>query len=135
MEPWEAAYVAGIIDGEGSITLTRMHQKEFRRPNITIASTDLELLIYIQGLTGGNINNKKNYNPEKHKRSYTLNIKKKIEILYTLEKITPYLRINKKRNRANWILNQYDAVTIRNGKYTEIQREKKLTFEKEFFML
>jgi hypothetical protein len=28
MENWEASYIAGIIDGEGSITLTRMHEKE-----------------------------------------------------------------------------------------------------------
>ncbi|OOP66933.1 hypothetical protein BWZ43_18410 [Heyndrickxia oleronia] len=60
MEKWEAAYVAGIIDGEGSITLTRMHEKEHRRPCITIASTDKELLIYIQSLTRGIIINKKN---------------------------------------------------------------------------
>lgn len=59
MKLWEASYVAGIIDGEGSIMLTRMHEKEHRRPCITIASTDKELLIYIQTLTGGIIINKK----------------------------------------------------------------------------
>jgi hypothetical protein len=58
MESWEAAYIAGIIDGEGTITLTRMHEKEHRRPCITIASTDKELLIYLQTLTVGTINNK-----------------------------------------------------------------------------
>jgi hypothetical protein len=41
---WEVAYLAGMIDGEGSITLTRMHDKEHRRPCITVASTDYELL-------------------------------------------------------------------------------------------
>ncbi|MGG3467989.1 LAGLIDADG family homing endonuclease [Neobacillus pocheonensis] len=46
-ECWEAAYIAGIIDGEGSISLTRMHENEHRRPCITIASTDKELLLYI----------------------------------------------------------------------------------------
>lgn len=135
MEPWEAAYVAGIIDGEGSITLTRMHVKAYRRPCITVASTDLELLIYIKELTGGSINNKKNYNPEKHKRSYTLNIKKKFEVLNTLQMITSYLRVNKKRNRANWILENYDAVTNRNGKYTEIQKQDKINFEEAFFKI
>lgn len=30
MVGWEAAYVAGIIDGEGSISLTRMHENEHR---------------------------------------------------------------------------------------------------------
>ncbi|CAM3919359.1 LAGLIDADG family homing endonuclease [Mesobacillus thioparans] len=76
-EVWEASYIAGIIDGEGSITLTRMHEKEHRRPTLTIASTDKELLLYVQSLIGGVINNKKNYRPEKHKSSYTLNIKNK----------------------------------------------------------
>ncbi|MGG1676399.1 hypothetical protein ACIFOT_11705 [Neobacillus sp. NRS-1170] len=32
MECWEAAYIAGIIDGEGSISLTKMHENEHRRP-------------------------------------------------------------------------------------------------------
>ncbi|MEH7382987.1 LAGLIDADG family homing endonuclease [Bacillus sp. JJ1533] len=45
MKEWEASYIAGIIDGEGSISLTRMHGKEHRRPCISIASTDLELLL------------------------------------------------------------------------------------------
>ncbi|WP_257351906.1 LAGLIDADG family homing endonuclease [Pseudalkalibacillus decolorationis] len=97
MENWEAAYLAGVIDGEGSITLTRMHEKEHRRPCITIASTDKELLTYIHTLTGGGINNKKNYKPSIHKDSFTLNIKKKEDVLFTLKFITPFLRIDKKR--------------------------------------
>lgn len=60
METWEAAYIAGVIDGEGSITLTRMHEKEHRRPCISIASTDIELLSYVQTLTHGTISKKKN---------------------------------------------------------------------------
>ena len=59
MEAWQAAYLAGIIDGEGSITLTRMHKSGHRRPCITIASTDKELLNYIQTLTGGYIISKR----------------------------------------------------------------------------
>ena len=103
MLKWEAAYIAGIIDGEGSIILTRMHDKEHRRPGITIASTDKELLLYAQSLIGGTIINKKNYNPEKHKNSYTLNITKK-EVFPALKQISPFLRVNKKRLRALWIL-------------------------------
>jgi hypothetical protein len=85
MELWEASYIAGIIDGEGSISLTRMHENEHRRPCISIASTDIELLLYIQELTGGNINNKKNYNPSKHRDSYTLTIKKKDDVFILLK--------------------------------------------------
>jgi hypothetical protein len=135
MEIWESSYVAGIIDGEGSINLTRMHKKEFRRPCISIASTDKELLIYIQSLTGGLINDKKNYNPEKHKDSFTLTIKKKDDVFKTLRLITPFLRVNQKKKRALWILDNYDLVTPRNGKYSEELLNKKLDFENYFYQI
>ena len=40
----EKAYIAEIIDGEGSIMLTRFHKNEYHSPCVSIASTDLELL-------------------------------------------------------------------------------------------
>jgi hypothetical protein len=133
MECWESAYIAGIIDGEGSISLTRMHANEHRRPCITIASTDLELLLYIQTLSRGTIHNKKNYDPVRHKDSFTLIIKKKENVLSLLKQISPYLRVDKKRNRAKWILLNYEKVTPRNGKYTPQLLEKKIAFEVAFF--
>ncbi|MEK3992027.1 LAGLIDADG family homing endonuclease [Robertmurraya sp. FSL R5-0851] len=135
MKEWEASYIAGIIDGEGSISLTRMHKGEFRRPCISISSTDKELLIYIKSLTDGVINNKKNYNPKRHKDSYTLTIKKKEKVFEVLEKTHPYLRVNKKRARAIWILKFYDKVSRRNGKYSPTLLKQKLQFEEEFFLL
>ncbi|QOR66165.1 LAGLIDADG family homing endonuclease [Cytobacillus suaedae] len=108
MKDWEAAYLAGIIDGEGTISLTRMHKCEHRRPCITIASTDYELLLFIQSLTEGAISSKKNYNPERHKDSFTLTIKNKAIVLNILKGISIYLRVDKKRNRALWILENYE---------------------------
>ncbi len=101
MDNWEAAYIAGIIDGEGSITLTRMHEGEHRRPVITIASTDKELLEYLQTLMDGNLVSKKNYNPLKHKDSYTLIIKRKDSVMSILTLVLPFLRVEKKYKRAN----------------------------------
>jgi hypothetical protein len=135
MEPWEAAYVAGIIDGEGSITLTKLHHNEHRRPCISIASTDRELLEYVLSLTGGTITDKKNYKPDKHKKSFLLNIKNKETVLSVLKQITPYLRVDKKRNRALWIICNYDRVTPRNGKYNGELLEQKLRFEEAFFSI
>jgi hypothetical protein len=135
MEIWEAAYIAGIIDGEGTITLTRLHEKEHRRPCITIASTDKELLDYVQKLTKGTINNKKNYNPKCHKDSYTLIIKNKENVLNLLRDVTPFLRVDKKKNRALWILENYEKVTPRNGKYNEALLKNKLMFEESFFQI
>ncbi|WP_127761993.1 LAGLIDADG family homing endonuclease [Peribacillus asahii] len=135
MEKWEAAYIAGIIDGEGSITLTRMHEGEHRRPCITVASTDKELLIYLQSLTGGTINNKKNYKPDRHKDSFTLTIKKKENVMFILKHISPYLRVDKKRKRSLWILEHYEKVTLRNGKYSPELLKAKLSFEELFFQI
>lgn len=135
MESWQSAYVAGIIDGEGSITLTRMQKNEFRRPCIVISSTDYELLLYIQTLTGGLVTNKKNYDPERHKDSYTLTIKKKKDVFLTLENVSPFLRVKQKRRRAEWILNHYNQVTPRNGKYSPDMLKRKLLFEKTFFKI
>jgi hypothetical protein len=135
VEIWEASYIAGIIDGEGSISLTRIHASEHRRPCISIASTDKELLVYIQSLAGGVITNKKNYKPDIHKDSYTLTIKKKESVLLLLKQISSFLRVDKKRKRAQWILLNYDKVTPRNGKYNTELLEKKIAFEDTFFSI
>ncbi|WP_138418410.1 LAGLIDADG family homing endonuclease [Aquibacillus sediminis] len=135
MNNYEAAYVAGIIDGEGSITLTRMHEGEYRRPCISIASTDKELLVYLQSIVGGTLNNKKNYKPDQHKDSYTLSIKRKHEVFYVLKMVSPFLRIEKKKRRAMFILDNYNVVTPRNGKYNQEQLENKLSFEEKFFLI
>lgn len=131
----EAAYIAGIIDGEGSISLTRNHKGENRRPCITISSNDIELLNYIKEVAGGVIIMKKNYKPDTHNQSYTLNIKRKNEVFNLLGQTIDYLRINKKRKRAEWIIKHYDDVTPRNGKYTPEMCRRKEEFESTFFNL
>jgi hypothetical protein len=135
MKDWEAAYIAGIIDGEGTITLTRMHRNENRRPCITIASTDKELLLFVQTLSGGIIADKRNYKTKIHKNSFTLNIKKKESVLMVLQSISKYLRVDKKKQRALWILKYYERVTLRNGKYTSETLKKEIDFERQFFRL
>lgn len=135
MKDWEAAYIAGIVDGEGSILLTRIHRNEFRRPCITIASTDIELLEFVQSIIGGVIVRKKNYKPTIHKNSFALNLKSKRDVLYTLKCIYPYLRVYVKKRRALYILENYDSVTRRNGKYKNEEKLEKMKFEEIFFNL
>jgi len=131
----EAAYLAGIIDGEGTITLTKLHSNENRRPIISIASTDIELLEYIKSITSGSINKKRNYSPSKHKNSYTFIIKRKGVVLSTLMEIIPYLRVPSKIKRAKFIIENYEKVTIRNGRYNESTLVLKQDFENDFFAL
>ena len=48
----DAAYLAGIIDGEGTITLTCKHRGENRRPVLSISSTEPALLRYARAAIG-----------------------------------------------------------------------------------
>ena len=128
----EIAYLAGIIDGEGSIMLSKYHQSEFPCPCISISSTDLELLEWVRDKIGsGRINRKKNYNINKHKTSYTYVVYYDTAI-DVMNKIEPYLVIVKKKLRAKFITENYKKITIRNGKYNDIQRYAKEQFYNDF---
>lgn len=60
MTQLEIGYLAGIIDGEGTITLTK--DKEFRFPTIAVASCTLGILEEIKRICdGGVITSKKTY--------------------------------------------------------------------------
>ena len=48
----DAAYIAGLIDGEGTVTLTRKHRHENRQLAVTISNTELRLLNFVLGTVG-----------------------------------------------------------------------------------
>lgn len=135
MKEEEKAYIAGIIDGEGSITLTRFHKNQYPSPCVSVSSTTIELLEYLKSLIGkGKINKKKNYNKEKHKDSFTysINYNNAIDLL---ENIQPYLIIKQKKLRAILIIEKYKLVTPRNGRYSNEMKKLKEEFYKEFMTL
>lgn len=120
-----AAYIAAIIDGEGTITLSRKHKKDNRQLSITISNTEMPLLEFIlETIEAGKITNKKTYK-DNHTPSmtYTINNRQALDLLSQIE---PYLKTYKKQ-RAEFILKNYIRVTPRNGKYNEnlkVEREK-----------
>jgi len=72
----QKAYIAGIIDGEGSTMILKFHNNQFPSPCISISSPTIELLEWIKSITKiGTIKRKKNYNTEKHTDSFTYTIK------------------------------------------------------------
>ncbi len=52
MSPVDAAYLADLIDGEGTISLTRIHQGQNRQLVVTISSTERSLLEWTKNTTG-----------------------------------------------------------------------------------
>jgi len=60
----EAAYLAGLIDGEGTVTLTQRDKQRQRTIVISIANTERQLLDYAKTVIGvGNISSKRVMNP------------------------------------------------------------------------
>ena len=129
----DKAYLAGIIDGEGSIMLTSFNKLKLPAPSVSISSTSLELLEWIKFKVGtGVISSKKNYNPDKHQDAYSYAIRynSALELIFEIE---PYLQIREKKQRAKLILSNYKKITVRNGRYTPDQLKAKDEFLKTFY--
>jgi hypothetical protein len=121
----DAAYIAGIVDGEGTITLTATHRDENRRLVIAISNTERALLLFIKRAIGaGRITNKRTYS-QRHTPSYTYQISAR-QALALLVQIAPYLHTYK-AERADLLLRDYIRLTPRNGKYdpeTKLERNE-----------
>ncbi len=131
----EKAYIAGIIDGEGSIMLIRFHNNQYPSPSVSIASTTIELLQWIKLKTEiGVIKGKKVYDLEKHKPSYSYIVKYN-DAIKLLELIYPYLIIKSKKQRAYMIITEYKDLTPRNGRYSKDLLERKLEFYRRFISI
>jgi len=123
----DAAYIAGLIDGEGTVTLTRRHRNENRQLCVTISSTERQMLEYVRHtLSAGKITNK-SITSIRHAPSYTYTIANR-QALELLRQIEPWLR-SYKRLRASLILRDYVRLTPRNGKYSPAVRKERKAFE------
>lgn len=133
ISPENAAYIAGLIDGEGTISLSRKHKGDNRQLVISISNNELPLLKYISKIVGaGHITRKRNYSIH-HAPSFTYVITNR-QALDLLKYITSYLKTYKSK-RAKLILKDYIRFTPRNGRYTYDQKKKREIFIKKFLML
>jgi len=129
----DVGYLAGIIDGEGTIGLTRIHSRENRRPVVSISNNERPLLEHIKSAVGaGKITNKACTSPH-HSPSFTYVIVGR-QALSLLERVTPFLRTHK-AERSKLLLNEYALVTQRNGRYTATQLKAKEDFEARFLAI
>ena len=129
----EAAYLAGLIDGEGTVTLTRREKTAQRTLTITIANTERNLLEYPMGIIGAGVISSKRTQKKHHTPSFVYRITGR-QALSVLQKIVPYLRSYKK-HRAEFVLAEYINVTPRNGRYGEDLLELKRVFDEKFFKI
>jgi hypothetical protein len=127
LSPETAAYIAGLIDGEGTITLTRLHANENRRLVVSIANTELQLLQFVIDQFGAGKITRKKTTSDRHTPSYCYAVSSR-QALSLLRQIVPHLR-SYKRQRAELALNQYEALTPRNGKYSVVLLAERQAFE------
>lgn len=121
MEEVEKAYLTGIVDGEGTVTLTKHRKNETHTPNVIVANNNLGLLKWIKSKVGGLIVSKKTYKPH-HQKSYAWSVRQD-RAIRLLNEIKQYLII--KKPQAELITTCYKAVTHRAGKYTPEMLAKK----------
>jgi|CXWL01.1.fsa_nt_gi hypothetical protein len=126
------AYAAGLIDGEGTITLQKSGKNsKVRHACVSASSTTEELLTFLKNTFGGTVSKRKPRGAYKnHSQDYSWSIKNRVAVS-CIEKIAPFLREPEKQRRATLILNRYFVEV--GGCYTPEQLKEKLAFEKEFF--
>lgn len=129
----EAAYAAGILDGEGSISITRNHVGRWPSPQVSVASTDRELVEWLRARFGGSISTKQPRKPQ-HSLSYDWKLTDR-RALHFLEVVQPFLVLERKIRRCDLLLKAYLNCTPRNGRYTEEMRQRKLALLTEFTSL
>lgn len=131
----DKGWLAGIIDGEGSVVMERTSdtKQKWRHPRIYVASNDREILEKCRQIVGAGSISKKNNTESKQSWSWTVG--GGIQVLNILQEIEPYLTCPKKKRRASYLIEQYHKHTLRNGSYTEKERVAKKEFEENFFML
>ena len=129
-------YISGFFDADGSITMVR-HSKSSKLKQIKIDFTNVErhILLEIQAcLLEVGIKShmaKKPARKQTHRESYSLTVNSNQHCISLCRLLTS--RHPVKKHRITTILKYHDAVTVRNGKYTSKQLDRRLAYERLFF--
>jgi len=126
----QAAYLAGLIDGEGTITLSRRHSNERRQLVVSIVSTEREIVAWARETIGAGKVTRKRTSSIRHAPSFTYSISNR-QALEVLRQTMPHLR-SYKRRRAELALERYVSLTPRNGKYSPDLLAARQLFELRF---
>lgn len=133
MSEVEKAYIAGILDGEGTITLTKKHKNQTPSPQISVSNNSLALLQWIQSKVGCGRMVPKKKRSEHHNQSYIWYLDNVQKGIAFLNEIKDFLRL--KRRQAELIVDNYKRVTPRNGRYTKEGYQQKMALVGEIHKL
>jgi hypothetical protein len=126
MSPTAAAYLAGFIDGEGTIGIIRARRRENKsgyrlQPYLSVANTDKPALEAIQAMCGnGRLVQQTNPVNANHKDGYSLRFSPN-QIRHLLPQLQPYLLI--KAKQAGYVL-EFLSVN-RGGRHLKPEEQQK----------
>ncbi len=133
LSPLDAGYLAGLIDGEGTITLSRRNLNKPRALVVTVSNTEINILKHVQEITGvGKITNKR-ISKIHHTPSFTYQVANR-QALEMLGQIFEHLKSHKAA-RARLVLKEYIRLTPRNGRYSPEQIQEREIFIEEFLRI
>ena len=113
-EFWKLPYLAGLVDGEGSIKVDRSGCKN----NIQVVNTDLRLISWIEKNFGGKVIVEKRAT-KRRKTLYRWSMSRQQDVLVLLKLISPYLII--KRDKAeNMIVDIYNRLRKHFPEFVEL---------------
>lgn len=101
--PWDKAtigYLAGIIDGEGSIYVVKQRGALFPALAVTVTSCDIELIEWLRDHVGGYLYSRPHQTKNPRWRDSHVWIVKTAVAANLLETVLPYLQIKSKRLKA-----------------------------------
>lgn len=129
-------YISGFFDADGSITLGKNQKSAiFKTIKIDFTNVELSILQEIQNyLTEQGITSSLSVKPARKKShciSYALSINSTNNCLRLCKMLKS--KHPKKRHRINTVLKYHKKVTLRNGKYNERQKQRRLAYERLFF--
>ena len=129
----EAAYLAGLIDGEGTVTLTHKQKGAERHLAITISNTEYALLEWARNVVGAGKITNKSVSKKSYLPSFTYQIHSR-QALSVLEQVVPFMH-GYKRDRSLLALRDYVRLTPRNGKYSAWQLEERNRFVEKLLQI
>ena len=131
-------YISGFFDADGSIIMSKSSKNDtYKCIKIDFTNCYITILEEIQKylLDKHSIKtyiSKKPSRKENHNIGYSLSCNSNQECLKLCRLLDSHHP--KKLHRINTVLKYHDAVTIRNGKYTDKQAIRKLAYERLFFL-
>lgn len=96
LESWQLAYVAGIIDGEGCLNLSKQSKRKDISPTIMTNMTNAKCIHLLHDMTG--VGNFYEYiQPKPRKVTYRWVVRSRLEIYLLLKALQPYLLVKEKQ--------------------------------------